>query len=573
MTVRIAPPPLQQFFVGGLVANNYRLFTYAAGTANKLATYTDAGGGTPNTNPIILDSNGSCNLWLTQGSAYKFVLAPPTDTDPPTNAVWTRDQIYGVNDSVNVLAVASALGTADALIASFSPAITALTNNTVVYLKATYANLTTTPTFTPNNGVILPATIVKGNNLPLVAGDIQPNYWLEMIWNSTWGKWVLVNPATGIGASLVSPVTALTTTYSIVAADVGKTFSCSGTFSATLPDSATTQNGFSGFIRNDGAGVITLAAAGANTINGAASITLRPGNYVTYVNRADGTWAAFLWFSSTDYQVFTANGTWTKPSGLTGNERVTVEMWGGGGGSGGVTGNANAGGSGGGGGGDYNSYTFLASLLGATETVTIGAAGIAGTYNSAGGAGGTTSFGAWLSAFGGGASDAVTVLAQGSGSGGGGGLSSVGGAGSTSGTGGTGGTAPGYAGAAAGANAAISWCGGGGGAGGTSSNGSAGGHSQYGGGGGGGGAGGGSGKNGGDGGKSIYGGGGGAGGGGNTGGLAGAAGTSMFGGNGGAAGSPGTAPGGGAGGITSTASNTPGQPGARGECRVWVVRS
>ena len=33
-------------------------------------------------------------------------------------------------------------------------------------------------------------------------------------------------------------------------------------------------------------------------------------------------------------QFFTANGTWTKPAGLTGNEQVLIMMWGGGGWSG-----------------------------------------------------------------------------------------------------------------------------------------------------------------------------------------------------------------------------------------------
>lgn len=94
MTVQLSPLPVLQFFdnngeflVGGL------LFTYSAGTVSKLATYTDSTGTTPNTNPIVLDARGDCIVWLPQGVAYKFVLAPATDTDPPTNAIWTVDNI------------------------------------------------------------------------------------------------------------------------------------------------------------------------------------------------------------------------------------------------------------------------------------------------------------------------------------------------------------------------------------------------------------------------------------------------------------------------------------------------
>jgi hypothetical protein len=52
-----------------------RVTTYAAGTSTPLATYTDSTGGTPNTNPIILDSAGRGDIWLTQGTGYKFVVA------------------------------------------------------------------------------------------------------------------------------------------------------------------------------------------------------------------------------------------------------------------------------------------------------------------------------------------------------------------------------------------------------------------------------------------------------------------------------------------------------------------
>jgi hypothetical protein len=79
-----------------------KLFTYLAGTTTKQLTYTDSGGGTANVDPVILDARGEANVWLTAGLTYKYVLAPSTDSDPPTNAYWTVDDIPSTGFSVSV---------------------------------------------------------------------------------------------------------------------------------------------------------------------------------------------------------------------------------------------------------------------------------------------------------------------------------------------------------------------------------------------------------------------------------------------------------------------------------------
>jgi hypothetical protein len=94
VTAVLAPLALQQFVDNNnVLLTGGKLFTYAAGTTTKLATYTDATGSTPNTNPVVLNSVGEAGIWLTPGVAYKFTLSPATDSDPPTNAFWTVDQI------------------------------------------------------------------------------------------------------------------------------------------------------------------------------------------------------------------------------------------------------------------------------------------------------------------------------------------------------------------------------------------------------------------------------------------------------------------------------------------------
>lgn len=66
----------QGFTINGVVSAGGLLNTYAAGTSTPLATFTDSSGGTPNTNPIQLGSDGypPNEIWLTTGVAYKFVL-------------------------------------------------------------------------------------------------------------------------------------------------------------------------------------------------------------------------------------------------------------------------------------------------------------------------------------------------------------------------------------------------------------------------------------------------------------------------------------------------------------------
>ena len=96
MTTAISPCPKLSFSdSNGNPLSGGKLFTYAAGTTTKQTTYTDSTGSTPNTNPIILDSRGECSIWLTPTLGYKFTLSNATDTDPPTNPIWTQDNLAG----------------------------------------------------------------------------------------------------------------------------------------------------------------------------------------------------------------------------------------------------------------------------------------------------------------------------------------------------------------------------------------------------------------------------------------------------------------------------------------------
>lgn len=97
MAVNLSPiGNLQQWFDNtGKVLSGGQIFTYVAGTTTPQTTYTDNTGGTPNANPLILDSNGRFPgaIWLTAQATYKFVV-----TDSSNNVITTLDNISGIND-------------------------------------------------------------------------------------------------------------------------------------------------------------------------------------------------------------------------------------------------------------------------------------------------------------------------------------------------------------------------------------------------------------------------------------------------------------------------------------------
>lgn len=106
----LAPAPVQQYTDnnGNLLAGG-QLFVYAAGTTTKQAPFTDATGNTALPDPVILNARGevapsaigtSCGMWLDPTLAYKFVLAPANDTDPPTNPFWTIDNVVSPQSAI-----------------------------------------------------------------------------------------------------------------------------------------------------------------------------------------------------------------------------------------------------------------------------------------------------------------------------------------------------------------------------------------------------------------------------------------------------------------------------------------
>lgn len=165
--MNLSPLPIQKFFgnngrplAGGL------LFTYAAGTSDKIATYTDASGNSQNTNPIVLDFRGECRIWLDPKQSYKFVLSPPGDTDPPTRPIWTVDDITVAPQAFDN--AADDIGTVNN-ISLIIPQVSSPIAFTRIVFKAANTNTGST-TLQVNGGTAHDVTLQSGQ--PLSGGEI-----------------------------------------------------------------------------------------------------------------------------------------------------------------------------------------------------------------------------------------------------------------------------------------------------------------------------------------------------------------------------------------------------------------
>ena len=88
MATRATYPIFKAFTSSGTFGIGYKLYTYEAGTTTLLTTYQDEAETTPHTNPIILDSLGEAEIFITE--AAKFTL---TDADGNVQTGWPVDDI------------------------------------------------------------------------------------------------------------------------------------------------------------------------------------------------------------------------------------------------------------------------------------------------------------------------------------------------------------------------------------------------------------------------------------------------------------------------------------------------
>ena len=168
----LSPNAKQQFFdANGNPLAGGKVYTYAAGTTTPIVTYTDSTGATNNTNPIILDSRGETNIWLTPGTNYKFKLTDASDVQ-----VWVVDNILGppgaaAGTVTSVAIAAPALFTVSGSPVTSSGTLTLAYSGTALPVANGGTGLTTTPA----NGELLigngtgytKATLTAGSNVTI----------------------------------------------------------------------------------------------------------------------------------------------------------------------------------------------------------------------------------------------------------------------------------------------------------------------------------------------------------------------------------------------------------------------
>lgn len=300
----------------------------------------------------------------------------------------TRDEyavVGQVQDSSYDFAIAG--GTADAITASFSPAITALVDGMTLYVRASATNATTAPTFKVN--ALAAHTITKFGGQALVAGDI-PGAGAELILRYVLAatKWELLNPA--YAATLAVPwavaagtADAITAAYSpaIGALTDGLLLS----FRATATNATTTPtfspNGLTAHPITKKGG---SALASGDIPDNLAEVFVR-------YNLANTRWELINPTNVPTYnsQLITANGTFTIPANCGISTVFKFTGTGAGGGSGGVSTSSGSASSGAGAG-----ATFIAAFSGfataGVVTVAIGAKGAKGAAGANGTTGGDT---------------------------------------------------------------------------------------------------------------------------------------------------------------------------------------
>ncbi len=297
-----------------------QLFFYASGTSTKLNTYSDAGLTIANTNPVVLDSAGRFpNAIFLQNLAYKVVLAPSTDSDPPTAPIWTQDPVYA-SDYSTYAQVKSVNGSPNGQLAGNAGSATILasmawdyTNNILYVCTTTGTALTAvwTAVNAATAAAVVPApqgrlTLTSG--VPVLTGDVTAAtavYYTPYI-----GLLVpIYNGISFVPQSIVTELQ-LTLTSSSVASNIYDFFIFSNSGVITLGTGPSWSAGTAGSItagscaRGTGAGGTALTRI-QGILTNTVSMTIRYGNgtTTTTVSANQATYVGSMFVDGTNGQV------------------------------------------------------------------------------------------------------------------------------------------------------------------------------------------------------------------------------------------------------------------------------
>lgn len=199
----IGAPKFVAYDNNGDPCNGCKLFAYVAGTTTKQDTYTSSSLGTPNSNPVVLDSAGRWTIFLDGTKVYKFVLAPATDTDPPAAALWTVDNVTGQFAGVVTVTAADTRGvqiSRSGAEAGLSIASTGGSGKTYGILSNTSGALRI-----QDDADATPRIELSGNNVNITASGV-----FALTGNQTVSGTLGVTGATTLGAATVGSTLAVT---------------------------------------------------------------------------------------------------------------------------------------------------------------------------------------------------------------------------------------------------------------------------------------------------------------------------------------------------------------------------
>lgn len=180
----LSQSPKQRFFDNnGNPAANGTLSTFAAGTTTPIATYTDNTAVTQNTNPIVLNFRGECDLWLKPNVAYKLQL-----NDANGVLIWTVDQI--VNTNLITLYGGVDTGSANAYVLNFTASFTSYSDGIIIYWVP---NNTNTGASTINVNGLGVVNLVNPDGSALLAGEVIANQPAQILFKG--GVFQLITPA------------------------------------------------------------------------------------------------------------------------------------------------------------------------------------------------------------------------------------------------------------------------------------------------------------------------------------------------------------------------------------------
>lgn len=150
----------------GNVLTGGKIETYAAGTTTPETTYTTNAGNIVWTNPIVLNASGrvsgSGEIWLTEGTPYKFILKDSNDV-----LIATYDNIVGINDFSslqNIIANFTGTGSQVNFNLVSNPSNE---NSTQIYINGVYQQ---------KNTYSVAGVVVTFSEAPPITSTIEVNY-------------------------------------------------------------------------------------------------------------------------------------------------------------------------------------------------------------------------------------------------------------------------------------------------------------------------------------------------------------------------------------------------------------